>query len=119
MSDIHVAGIARVSIRCQLKTVPGTAYINLSHDLCSSERPLTGVITFYAGVGGNEFTVGEFVGHKLKVQKNVLELFNDLYDDSDEVFDEIAQAVNKGMVTLVKMINSIGYAPDPFRWEII
>ncbi|QDF15259.1 hypothetical protein Sa45lw_245 [Escherichia phage vB_EcoM-Sa45lw] len=119
MSDIRVAGIARVSIRCQLKTAPGTAYINLSHDLCSSERPLTGVITFYAGVGGNEFTVGEFVGCKLKVQKNVLELFNDLYDDSDEVFDEIAQAVNKGMVTLVKMINSIGYAPDPFRWEII
>ncbi|ANH49635.1 hypothetical protein PE37_0031 [Escherichia phage PE37] len=119
MSDIHVAGIARVSIRCQLKTAPGTAYINLSHDLCSSERPLTGVITFYAGVGGNEFTVGEFVGCKLKVQKNVLELFSDLYGDSDEVFDEIAQAVNKGMVTLVKMINSIGYAPDPFRWEII
>lgn len=119
MSDIHVTGIARVSIRCQLKTATGTAYINLSHDLCSRERQLTGVITFYAGIGGNEFTVGEIVGHKLKVQKNVLELFNDLYDDSDEVFDEIAQAVNKGMVTLVKMINSIGYAPDPFRWEII
>ena len=119
MSDIHVAGIARVSIRCQLKTVPGTAYINLSHDLCSSERPLTGVITFYAGVGGNEFTVGEFVGCKLKVQKNVLELFSDLYGDSDEVFDEIAQAVNRGMVTLVKMIKDSGFASGPFQWEII
>lgn len=119
MSDIHVAGIARVTIRCQLKTAPGTAYINLSHDLCSGERPLTGVITFYAGFGGNEFTVGEIVGRKLKVQKNVLELFNDLYDDSDEVFDEIAQAVNRGMVTLVKMIDASGYAHDSFQWEVI
>lgn len=108
MSDIRVAGISRVSIRCQLKTAPGTAYINLSHDLCSSERPLTGVITFYAGVGGNEFTVGEFVGCKLKVQKGVLELF------SDEVFDEISRAVNKGMLTLIKMIKASGYVPDPF-----
>ena len=114
MSDIRVAGIARVSIRCQLKTAPGTAYINLSHDLCSSERPLTGVITFYAGVGGNEFTVGEFVGCKLKVQKNVLELFSDLYGDSDEAFDEISRAVNKGMLTLIKMIKASGYVPDPF-----
>ncbi|WP_247010929.1 hypothetical protein [Escherichia coli] len=119
MSDIRVAGIARVSIRCQLKTAPGTAYINLSHDLCSSERQLTGVITFYAGFGGNEFTVGEFVGCKLKVQKNVLELFNDLYDDSDEVFDEIAQAVNRGIVTLVKMIKDSGFASGPFQWEVI
>ena len=49
----------------------------------------------------------------------MLELFNDLYDDSDEVFDEIAQAVNRGMVTLVKMIDASGYAHDSFQWEII
>lgn len=110
MSDIRVAEIARVSIRCQLKTAPGTAYINLSHDLCSSERQLTGVIKFFGGIGGNEFTVGdeEIVGCKLKVQKGVLELF------SDEVFDEISRAVNKGMLTLIKMIKASGYVPDPF-----
>lgn len=119
MSDIHVTGIAQVNIRCQFKTVPGVTHITLSHDPYSRGRQLTGVITFYAGFGGNEFTVGEIVGRKLKVQKNVLELFNDLYDDSDEVFDEIAQAVNKGMVTLVKMIDASGYAHDPFQWEII
>lgn len=108
MSDIHVTGISQVNIRCQFKTVPGVTHITLSHDPYSRGRQLTGVITFYAGVGGNEFTVGEFVGCKLKVQKGVLELFN------DEVFDEISQAVNKGMVTLVKMIKASGYVPDPF-----
>ncbi|EIP2092600.1 hypothetical protein LSG11_000259 [Shigella flexneri] len=119
MSNIHITGITQVKIRCQLKTAPGTAFINLSHDIDSRESQLMGVITFYAGVGGNEFTVGEFVGCKLKVQKNVLELFSDLYGDSDEVFNEIAQAVNRGMVTLVKMIKDSGFASGPFQWEVI
>lgn len=115
MSDIRVAGIARVSIRCQLKTAPGTAHITLSYDPYSRGRQLTGVIKFFGGIGGNEFTVGdeEIVGCKLKVQKGVLELF------SDEVFDEIAQAVNRGMVTLVKMIKDSGFASGPFQWEVI
>ena len=109
MSDIHVTGISQVNIRCQFKTVPGVTHINLSHDPYSRGRQLTGVIKFFGGIGGNEFTIGddEIVGCKLKVQKGVLELFN------DEVFDEISQAVNKGMVTLVKMIKASGYVPDP------
>ncbi|HIC0076851.1 TPA: DUF7247 domain-containing protein, partial [Escherichia coli] len=44
---------------------------------------------------------------------------SDLYGDSDEVFDEIAQAVNRGMATLVKMIKDSGFASGPFQWEVI
>ncbi|QOQ37611.1 hypothetical protein vBEcoMWL3_gp235c [Escherichia phage vB_EcoM_WL-3] len=43
----------------------------------------------------------------------MLELF------SDEVFDEISRAVNKGMLTLIKMIKASGYVPDPLYYEII
>ena len=109
MSDIHVTGIAQVNIRCQFKTVPGVTHITLSHDPYSRGRQLTGAIKFFGGIGGNEFTIGEneIAGCKLKVQYGVLELF------SDEVFNEIAQAVNKGMVTLVKMIETSRYVPDP------
>ncbi|WFG77857.1 hypothetical protein VIPECOOM01_00242 [Escherichia phage vB_VIPECOOM01] len=119
MSDIHVTGITQVKIRCQLKTARGTAFINLSHDINSRESQLTGVITIYTGFCGREFTVGEIVGRKLKVRENALEFFNDFYGGSDKIFDEIAQAVNRGMATLVKMVNSSGYVPGPFQWEII
>lgn len=79
MSDIHVTGISQVNIRCQFKTVPGVTHITLSHDPYSRGRQLTGVIKFFGGIGGNEFTIGddEIVGCKLKVQKGVLELFSD------------------------------------------
>lgn len=109
MSDIHVTGISQVNIRCQFKTVPGVTHITSSHDPYSRGRQLTGVIKFFGGIGGNEFTIGddEIIGCKLKVQKGVLELF------SDEVFDEISQAVNKGLLTLIKMIKASGYVPDP------
>lgn len=110
MSDIHVTGIAQVNIRCQFKTIPGVTHITLSHDPYYRGRQLTGVIKFFGGIGGNEFTIGddEIIGCKLKIQKGVLELF------SVEIFDEISQAINKGMVTLIKMIKASGYVPDPF-----
>ena len=104
MAKISVIGYPCINIRCQFDNIPGVTHIGLTFDPHSRGNQVSGEIeSAYGKIPLNDqVLVAALSGNQA----------GSLYILKHEAFDEISEALKKGMLTLRKMVKASGYVNE-------
>ena len=103
-SSFHVTGYPKVKVRCQFDNFPGVSWITMEFDPHSRGNQVNGVIeTGYGTFPLNDKVINGY----LKRQK-----VGAAFIFTKSAFEELATAVEGGMLMLRKLVKASGYVAD-------